>query len=55
MDVKTHILRWQREIGENPAVLILAIFIAVAIVFVLAVFIDAFLKNRKKNKRRRHH
>lgn len=53
MDLKTHILRWQHEVAENPAVAMLAIFILVAIAFVLAIAIDAFLKNRKDNRRRR--
>jgi hypothetical protein len=53
MELKTHILRWQRAIEENPAVLVLAIFIGVAIIFVLALIVDAILKRRRDKNRLR--
>jgi len=51
MDLKAHILRWQRAIQENPAILALAIFIGVAIIFLLALLVDAILKRRRDKKR----
>jgi hypothetical protein len=53
MDIKTHILRWEREIQENPAVLALGIIILLAVVFIAAMLIDGFIKNRQKKKRKR--
>ena len=53
MDVKTHILRWQHEMAENHAILVLAIFIGVAAIFVIVLLVDAFYKRRRQNKRNR--
>jgi hypothetical protein len=53
MDLKTHILRWQRAIQENPAVLALVIFIGVAVIFMLALLLDAILRRRRDKKRLR--
>lgn len=53
MDFKTRILIWERSIRENPAVLALMIIVALAVVFVGMIFLDGYLKNRKKKRRRR--
>jgi hypothetical protein len=53
MDLKTHILRWERDIRENPAVLALAIIVILTVAFLSAMFIDGFLKNRQNHKRKR--
>lgn len=53
MDLKTHIMRWQYAIEQNSAIALLAIFIAVAAVFILALIIDAVLKRRRDKKRLR--
>ena len=53
MDFKTRILVLERSIRENPAVLVLVIMVVLAIVFVGMIFLDGYLKNRRKKKRRR--
>jgi hypothetical protein len=54
MDIKTHILRWERDIQENPAVLVLAIIILLTTAFISAILIDGFIKDRQKKKRKRN-
>ena len=51
MDLKNHILRWQRAIEENHAILALVIFIGVAVIFLLGWLVDAILKRRRYKKR----
>ncbi|MDB6021865.1 MAG: hypothetical protein JWQ04_1722 [Pedosphaera sp.] len=53
MDIKTRILRWEHAVEENPAVLVLVIIVALAVVLFGAIYIDGYLKQRKKNKRKR--
>jgi hypothetical protein len=53
MDLKTHILRWERDISENPAIALLVILIALAAVFIIAIIIDAFIKWRRQNPNNR--
>jgi hypothetical protein len=53
MDIKTHILRWERDIQQNPAVLVLGIIILLAVIFIGAMLIDGFIKDRQKKKRKR--
>lgn len=53
MDIKTRILSWQHAIGENPAILVLVIISAIAIIFLSAMYIDSYLKYRKKKKHKR--
>ena len=51
MDIKLSILRWEHSVEENPAVLALEIIVVVAVVFISMMFIDGWLKKRKKNKK----
>ena len=53
MDIKIRILRWEHAIEDNPAVLALGIIVLLTVVFIAIMFIDAFLKNRQKKKRKR--
>jgi len=53
MDIKTHILRWEHQIAENPAVVILWVIGVLAVIFLAIVFVDAY-RNKKRNKRRRN-
>lgn len=54
MDIKKYVIQWEREIGENPAIALLAIFIGIAALFILILIIDAFAKRRKKKRHKRH-
>jgi uncharacterized membrane protein YuzA (DUF378 family) len=53
MDLKTRILRWEREIDENHAVAVLAIIIGIAAIFLIILFVDALFKRRRDRKRQR--
>ncbi len=53
MDFKTHILILERSIRENPAMLVLVIIVVLAVVFVGMIFLDGYLKNRRKRRRKR--
>ncbi|HWF18065.1 MAG TPA: hypothetical protein VG754_02310 [Verrucomicrobiae bacterium] len=53
MDIKTRILRWEHSIQDNPAVLALGIIVALAVVFIGAIYLDVYLKARKRKKRKR--
>ena len=53
MDLKTRILRWEHSIQENPAMLVLGIIVVITVVFIGAIFVDAFLKKRKERRRGR--
>jgi hypothetical protein len=50
MDLKTRILNWVHAIGENPAILALVMISAIAALFIAAIYIDAFIKHRRRKK-----
>lgn len=52
MDLKTHIVRWERLIEDNNAIALLAIIIGIAVLFIVALIVDAILKRRRD---KRHH
>lgn len=53
MDIKTHILRLERRVEENPAELVLWIIGALAVIFIGIVFFDAYRKKKERNRRKR--
>jgi hypothetical protein len=53
MDFKTRILNWEHDIEENPAILVLIIIAALAVVFLVAVYFDSILKYWKRKRHRR--
>jgi hypothetical protein len=53
MDTHTRILRWERAIQENPAIIVLAIIVLLAVIFIGVLLIDGYLKKKKERKRRR--
>ena len=53
MDIKLKILRWEKSVADNPAVLVLEIIVTLTVIFLACLFLDAYLKRRKKKKRKR--
>jgi len=53
MDLKTRILRWERWIEDDPAMLVLIILVVLTVIFIGVVYLDAYLKKRREKRRKR--
>ena len=54
MDIKLQILRWQHSVAEDPAMLVLEIIVTVAVIFVMALVLEGFIRRAKKKRGKRN-